>query len=300
MRIALATCSRYPDLFDDDLPLAAALRARGATPVPAIWDDARVEWGSFALIVLRNTWDYVERRDEFLAWIQRASRLAPMVNPPHVVAWNTHKGYLRELEARGVEVVPTAWCARGEPADLDAILDGRGWHVAVVKPAISAGARDTLRVTTENRAAGRALLATILTRCDAMIQPYLPSVETHGERSLLYAGPTFSHSIRKHALLAPGAIDPEAQGEGVPSVHPSEEELAFAARVLAAARSVTGAPLAYARVDLAAIASGGGGPVLMELELTEPSLFFRSDPQAADRFAAAFLTAAGAAQRLDA
>jgi hypothetical protein len=90
MRIALATCSRYPDLFEDDLPLAAALRARGATPVPAIWDDARVEWGSFALIVLRNTWDYVERRDEFLAWIQRASRLAPMVNPPHVVAWNTH------------------------------------------------------------------------------------------------------------------------------------------------------------------------------------------------------------------
>jgi hypothetical protein len=297
MRIALATCSRYPDLFEDDLPLAAALRARGATVVPAVWDDPRVAWGSFTLIAIRNTWDYHDRRDAFLAWVERASRLAPMVNPPHVLAWNTHKGYLRELEARGVDIAPTVWCPRGEAADLDAILDGREWGVAVVKPAISAGARDTMRVTTANRAEGRALLATILARCDAMIQPYLPSVEAHGERSLLFAGDAFSHAIRKHALLAPGAVNPEAQGDGVPNVGASADELAFAARVLSAAESATGAHFAYARVD---IAHGAKGPLLMELELTEPSLFLRSDPAAADRFATALLAAASAAQRRDA
>ena len=248
-------------------------------------------------IAIRTAWDYSPRRDEFLASIERASALAPMVNPPHVLAWNTHKGYLRELEARGVAIVPTAWCARGERVDLDAILDGRGWGMAVVKPAVSAGAHDTMRVTAENRAEARALLARILTRCDAMVQPYLPSVEEHGERSLLFAGDAFSHSVRKHALLAPGAIDPELQDKGVPRVEPSGEELAFAERVLAAARTVTGARFAYARVD---IAPGPAGPVLMELELTEPSLFLRADAGAGDRFAGALIAATGAAQRRDA
>jgi glutathione synthase/RimK-type ligase-like ATP-grasp enzyme len=210
------------------------------------------------------------------------------VNPPEVVAWNTHKGYLRDLEALGVAVVPTVWCSRGEPADLDALLGARGWDVAVVKPAVSAGARDTLRVTAETRRAGRELLARIVAARDAMIQPYLASVEGHGERSLLFAGEAFSHAVRKHALLAPGAIDPELQTEGVPPVVPTPEELAFAHRALAAAKRATGASLTYARVD---IAPGPAGPVLMELEVTEPSLFFGADPGAADRFSTAILAA---------
>jgi hypothetical protein len=296
MRIALATCSRFPDLHEDDRALADALRARGVEVVPAIWNDARVAWGSFALIAIRNTWDYYEQRDAFLAWVDRASRATTVANPPSVVVWNTHKGYLRDLAARGIDVVPTAWCPRGDPVDLDALLEARGpeWDVAVVKPAVSAGANDTMRVTKENRSAARALLARIVARCDAMIQPYLAAVEGHGERSLLFAGDEFSHSVRKHALLAPGAVDPEHQDKGVPSVEASAEEIAFAARVMAAAKSATGESFAYARVD---IAPGPKGPLLMELEVTEPSLFLRSDPEAPNRFAEALLAAANAAQR---
>jgi glutathione synthase/RimK-type ligase-like ATP-grasp enzyme len=271
--------------------------------VPAVWNDPGIAWGSFALVAIRNTWDYHEQRDEFLAWVDRVARVSSIANAPNVLRWNTHKGYLRELAARGVAVVPTAWCAQGERADLDAILDARGtaggfdWSVAVVKPAISAGARDTMRVTRENRAPARELLTKIVARCDAMIQPYLPSVEGHGERSLLFAGESFSHSVRKHALLARGAVGLEAQGDAVPSVQASAAEIAFAERVLAAAKAVTGATFAYARVD---IAPGPDGPMLMELEVTEPSLFFRSAPASADRFAAAFIAAANAAQRRDA
>jgi glutathione synthase/RimK-type ligase-like ATP-grasp enzyme len=288
MRIALATCARLADLDEDERLLVPALRARGATVVPAVWDDPAVPWESFDVVVIRCTWDYCDRRDAFLAWTSRVAARTRLVNPPGVVAWNTHKGYLRDLEALGVAVVPTIWCARGEPVDLDALLDARGWGVAVVKPAVSAGARDTLRVTPDTRGAGRELLARIVATGDAMIQPYLVSVEGHGERSLLFAGDTFSHAIRKHALLAPGAIDPEVQGEGVPRVAPTPEELAFAHRVLAAAKRATGASLTYARVD---IAPGPAGPVLMELEVTEPSLFFGADPGAADRFSTAILAA---------
>ncbi len=296
MRIALATCTRFPDLHEDDRALAEALRARGADVVPAIWNDARVAWDSFALVAIRNTWDYHEQRDAFLAWIDRVSRVTALANAKRVIEWNTHKGYLRDLDARGIATVPTVWCARGEPVDLDAILDApeRAWPVAVVKPAVSAGATDTMRVTRENRAAGRELLARIVTRCDAMIQPYLAAVEGHGERSLLFAGDSYSHSIRKHALLAPGAVSPDDQDKGIPSVEASAGEIAFAARVMAAAKSATGESFAYARVD---IAPGPSEPLLMELEVTEPSLFLRSDPAAPDRFAEALLAAANAAQR---
>jgi glutathione synthase/RimK-type ligase-like ATP-grasp enzyme len=290
MRIALATCARLADLDEDERLLLPALRARGATVVPAVWDDPAVRWESFDVVVIRSTWDYCDRRDAFLAWTARVAARTRLVNPPAVVAWNTHKGYLRDLEALGVAVVPTIWCPRGELADLDALLDARGWDVAVVKPAVSAGARDTLRVTKDTRRAGRELLARLVATGDAMVQPYLASVEGHGERSLLFAGDAFSHAVRKHALLALGAIDPERQGEGLPSVVPSPEELAFARRVLAAAQRVTGASLGftYARVD---VAPGPAGLALMELEVTEPSLFLSADPGAADRFSAAILAA---------
>jgi hypothetical protein len=291
MRIALATCARLADLDDDERLLQVALNARGATAVPAVWDDPAVPWESFDLVVIRSTWDYFHRRDAFVAWTTRVGQRTRLVNPPEVIAWNTHKGYLRDLEARGVAIVPTLWCAQGEPADLDALMGARGWDVAVVKPAVSGGAHNTLRVaaaSADDRRAGRELLARIVASGDAMIQPYLAAVEGHGERSLLFAGDEYSHAIRKHALLAPGAIDPELQGEGVPAVAPTSEELAFARRVLAEAKRVTGASFTYVRVD---VAPGPSGPVLMELEVTEPSLFFGADPGAADRFSTAVLAA---------
>jgi glutathione synthase/RimK-type ligase-like ATP-grasp enzyme len=289
MRIGLATCARFPDLFEDEQALLVALRARGIDAAPAVWNDPSVRWESFDLVVIRSTWDYFDHYEAFLAWTARVAKGTRLVNPPAVIAWNTHKGYLRDLEARGIPVVPTLWCGRGQSAALDALLEARAWDVAVVKPAVSAGARNTLRVTRENLPEGRALLATILATGDAMIQPYLPSVEGHGERSLLFAGDSFSHAIRKHALLAPGAIDPEAQVEGVPRVQPSPQELEFARRVLAAAKEATRCNFTYARVD---IAPGPTGLVLMELEVTEPSLFFGVDPEAPARFAQAVLDSA--------
>jgi len=284
MRIALATCAQFPSLYEDDAPLVPALAARGIEAVPVVWNDPDARWSEFPLVVVRSPWDYHQHASAFLAWLYRVAAASALVNPYPLLKWNSHKGYLRDLDARGVAMVPTAWCALGEPVDLDAILEERGWTDAVVKPAVSAGANDTLRVGSHNRVAGAELLAHLVRRGDAMVQPYLASVEGHGERSLVYLDGVFSHALRKHALLAPGAVEPQAQAVGVPRVDASPAERAFAEQVLAAAAAASGAPAAYARVDIAPSPTGDGAPLLMELEALEPCLFLRLG-EAHERFA---------------
>ena len=135
LRIALVTCSTLPDLDPDDQRLLGPLRARGAEPVPAVWDDPSVDWSAFDLAVIRNTWDYTARRDEFVAWARSVPRLA---NPAPVIEWNTDKRYLADLAAAGLPVVPTAWLA-----DASDDLPESGTHV--LKPAVGAGSVDAAR-----------------------------------------------------------------------------------------------------------------------------------------------------------
>jgi glutathione synthase/RimK-type ligase-like ATP-grasp enzyme len=276
-RIALATCADFPDLFTDDEPLRAALLARGAVPVPAVWDDASVAWASFDLVVVRSTWDYVARRDAFVAWARSVPRLA---NSARVVGWNTDKTYLRGLADAGVPVVPTAWVPSG--TTLAGVLAERGWHDVVVKPAISAGAANTLRVDGDV-AAGQALLDRIAGT--AMVQPYLPAVEGYGERSLLFAEGTFTHAVRRNPALS---LEGETRYDAR-LVEATDAELDLARRVLAE----VGEPLLYARVDL--IPDDDGVPMLMELEVTEPQLFLRFSAAAAEALADAIVARAGSA-----
>lgn len=277
-RVALVTCAALPDLDPDDRLVIAPLAELGVRAVPAIWDDAAIDWAGFDLVVLRDPWDYVARRDEFVAWARSVPRL---LNPASVVEWNTHKGYLRELAAAGVPVVPTRWL---EPGDRFAPPEG----AFVVKPAISAGSKDTglYREVDADLAAAHVerLLAAGRT---VMVQPYLAAVEGAGESALLYFdspdGLRFSHAARKGPMLS--GPDRGVEGlyveEQISARAPSEAELAVGARAIAAAPP----GLLYARVDL--IAGADDAPVLIELELTEPSLFLGTRDDAAAGFARA-------------
>ncbi|MFZ2964098.1 MAG: hypothetical protein WA006_05375 [Rhodoglobus sp.] len=277
-RVALVTCAALPDLDPDDRLVIAPLAELGVRAVPAIWDDAAIDWAGFDLVVLRDPWDYVARRDEFVAWARSVPRL---LNPASVVEWNTHKGYLRELAAAGVPVVPTRWL---EPGDRFDPPEG----AFVVKPAISAGSKDTglYREVDADLAAAHVerLLAAGRT---VMVQPYLAAVEGAGESALLYFdspdGLRFSHAARKGPMLS--GPDRGVEGlyveEQISARAPSEAELAVGARAIAAAPP----GLLYARVDL--IAGADDAPVLIELELTEPSLFLAVSDDAAAGFARA-------------
>jgi glutathione synthase/RimK-type ligase-like ATP-grasp enzyme len=279
VQVALVTCSAVPDLDPDDRLLLGPLADRAVSVAPAVWDDPTVDWASFDLVVLRSTWDYASRRDEFVAWADRVPRL---VNPAGVVAWNTDKRYLRELESGGVPVIATTWI---EPDDVWSMPAEGEW---VIKPAVSAGGKDTGRYDASDPA-HRGHAATHVARLQAagrlvMVQPYLPAVDSYGETAVLFLGGEYSHSIRKDPLLGgPDLGDVELyRAEEITARLPTPSELSVAEKALAV---VPGGPdqLLYARIDL--IPGLDGEPLLVELELTEPSLFLRTSSAAADRLA---------------
>lgn len=265
MRVALAGCRSLSD--PDEPALIEALARRGAAAVGLPW-DADVDWSSFDLVVVRSTWDYVPRRAEFLAWAASVPRLA---NPASVLTWNTDKHYLASLAARGVPIVPTTYVTGA--AELPA-----GEYV--VKPTISAAGLDTSRYRAGQEAAARTHVDRLLAAGRAvMVQPYLASVEDAHETSVLFVGGTYSHGARKGPVLAGSTVAPPQEWD-IGAREPSAQERAIAEQVLAAVDE----PLLYARVDLL---PGPDGPVLLELEATEPFLFLGLSDGAADRFAGA-------------
>lgn len=277
-RIALVASERGLRV-DPDLPIAAAaLTDSGLTVELVRWDDPDDAWDDYDLAVVRSCWDYSWRRAEFLGWAQSVPRLC---NPAEVLAWNSDKVYLRDLVALGVPVVPTQW----DPAEALTLPDASEW---VVKPSISAGSRDTARWSDPQqvlqhvrqlRDAGRT----------AMVQPYVHSVDSAGETALVFLGGRFSHAVRKGPLLARGEgirQDRNSRGD-LRMVRPSAEQLELGERVHAAVQQHmpgSQSPL-YARIDV--VAGADGSPLLLELELTEPSLFLPQAPQGVGHFVAA-------------
>jgi glutathione synthase/RimK-type ligase-like ATP-grasp enzyme len=284
-RVALATCLHFPDGDADDAGLPEAI---GGDVRFAIWDDPTVDWSSFDAVVVRSTWDYQERRDQFLTWARGIGDR--LINPPEILAWNTDKRYLRELAEAGLPVVPTELVAPEERFAAPAAGE------YVVKPTVSAGSRDTARFGApgHDRDADAARAASLVEAIQAsgrtaMVQPYVASVDARGETALLFFDGAFSHAIHKGPLLERGA-DPTSEvfaAETILPREPSAAERAVAEQVLAhvADRFGGGAAPAYARVDV--VEDDDGAPLVLELELTEPSLFFAGEPGRLLQFAAA-------------
>ena len=278
--IGLVTYSELPGLDEGDWPLRDALLARGFRVEAPIWDDPDMDWASFDLCVIRSTWDYHHLLPEFLAWAERASALTRLWNPLDVLRWNTHKTYLRDLSERGVPVVPTEWLDKGGNADLGSLMRARGWDRAVIKPSVSASAYATRLVTPATLSEAQAHLDAILARGDAMVQPFIASVETYLERSLLFIVGELTHSVTR-----PAQVRSETVREDTPwyddylLVTPPGDELSLAQNVL----EVAGYHTLYARVDL--VRDDFGEPRLIELELVEPSLFLDLYPPAAEKLA---------------
>ncbi len=281
MTVAIATCRRTDIVATDgdDPALVAALDRLGIEAVPAIWDDPDVDWSRFDLVVIRTTWDYDERRDEFVAWAQAVEDVTQLQNPADVVRWNTHKGYLIELEERGVPIVPTAWLGAGDQVDLAALAASRGWNAVVVKPAVAAGSRG-LSVVETHPGDGQTALDALLASHDVMVQPLLRRVATDGELSIVCIDGRYSHAIRKIPRGGDVRIQVEFGGTYVPET-PTDDLVALAEWVV----ETTGHELLYARVDL--VPADDGTWQVGEVEATEPSLYMDRVEGAADRVAAA-------------
>lgn len=280
--LALVTCQAHPHLTGDDRLLLKPLLAAGVRPSIVSWDAAQVEWERFDGVLVRSPWDYFERIDAFHEWLARLVQAEVQVwNPVPIMRSNTDKNYLRNLEAGGVTIPLTHWIERGAEVDLAALKALGGLERYVVKPTISGGAAETWVSGTQTAPEEQAALERILQRSGAMLQSYLPEIESQGEWSLMFFGGEFSHAIKK--LPAGGDFRVQTEhGGSVQSLPAPAALIEEAEDILRGLRK----DLLYARVDGLEIA---GEFTLLELELVEPELFFRCDPGAPQRFVEALL-----------
>jgi glutathione synthase/RimK-type ligase-like ATP-grasp enzyme len=274
------TCATIPDLTADDQRLTRALAGRGHDPRAVVWNDPTVDWRTYDVAVIRSTWDYHLEPAAFTAWIAHVEDAGVrLVNPASLAVWNVDKTYLRDLQARGVDIVPTRWLEPGELTSMAELRASTGWADLVLKPSISATAWRLWRATPGTEAIPSEIRQALATT-RFLAQPYMDGIE-HGEWSLVFFGGRFSHAVLKRPLDGEFRVQEEYGGRAVPGM-PDAEMIAAAGRVLAAAPGVS----VFACVDGI---HGAGRFTLLELELLEPALYLGTDPAAADRFATAIL-----------
>ncbi len=289
MHIGLATCSKLPDWEVDDRPLEDALRAAGATVHHPVWDDERFDFEALDACLIRTTWDYEHRRDAFVSWSMRTASRTRFFNPPDVIAWNTHKSYLRDLHEAGIPSIPTVWIDRGDSVDLAAVLSEHAWERGFLKPVVGSTARATFRFNACDSTldAAQRFIDERLDREAMMIQPYLERVERHGEESIMLVDGDITHAVRKTPVPGDYRVQDDFGATDAP-MEPGAAESDLARRIMAMVADRFGIPpLLYGRVDL--LRDADGAPMLNELELVEPSFFFRHEPCAAERLATALI-----------
>lgn len=278
-RIGFVTYAGAPDLTDDDRLAIEPLRHLGFSVDPLVWDSPAVSWKQYAAVVLRSTWDYHKKAEAFSAWLGGIEGAGcSLWNPPGLVRWNMDKSYLRELAAAGVPIPPTLWLDRGEQGNLAQLLADSRWERAVVKPTLSATAFLTWVTTPASARDDQVRLEEMLERGGVLIQRFEASI-ARGEWSLVYFKGALSHAVLKVPREGDFRVQKEYGGTSAPATVPARV-VATAGRVLAEVR----VPWLYARVDLV---DSESGVRLMELEMLEPDLFLRHDPDASRRFAEA-------------
>ena len=278
--VAIATCAEHPQLDGEGRLLLAALRELGIRAEAEVWtQEPAAGWDSYELVVLRSTWDYTLMLPRFLDW---TSRFGPcLLNPPEAVAWNADKRYLYDLVAAGIETIPTAHLAPGTPLEPP---PGR----FVVKPAVGAGSRGAAVFDEARHGAAREHAAALHAQGhDVLVQPYLDAVDgAEAETGLVYIDGALSHAMRKGPLLALDRAPEDGlfREEDMRPAQAAADVVALGERVHALAEERCGRPL-YARVDV--LRDAAGTPVVLELELIEPSLFLDHAPGSADALARA-------------
>ena len=282
-RIAVLTPDPADPSYEGQWPgvlerLAEALATAGITVEPTPWTD-HVEDASgladYPLVLPLIVWGY--HRDH-ARWMQACATWAAagvrMLNPPSVIGWNSDKSYLGRLAEKGVAIAPTIWVDGVTQGDVDAAFDRFGTGVVIVKPRVSGGAWKTLRLSRGERLEGAP-------DGPAMIQPYLPTIETEGETSLLFFGGELSHVVGKRPVAGEFRIQVQYGGQYAALPEPPAGALSLAEQTLAA----IGEDLLYARIDMAR--SPEGQWLLMEAELIEPDFYLGSAPEGGRRFAEA-------------
>jgi glutathione synthase/RimK-type ligase-like ATP-grasp enzyme len=282
MDVALVTCAEWPKLSYSDSFLYRALVERDIDACAYAWNDPAADWSRPLVSVIRSPWDYYRQPEAFLAWAQRVSQLHTLWNPGQLLQWCTHKRYLRDLEERGIPIIPTLWCERGSSVDLAQEMRKRGWSEVVLKPAVSGNGYGTISIKEDTAATeGQLYLDHMSSLQDMLVQPFFSSVLSRGERSIVVIDGKVTHAVVRSPIRGV-AQQPDHDAVELPEnslITPLEEEVQLAYKVV----DLLPAPTLFARVDV--VNDEEGRLHLMEVELVDPRLWLEWVPEAVERFA---------------
>lgn len=288
--ITLLTCRAYykPDnitpyiqniLLEQEL-LKSAFEAQGLKVDITYWDNPSYEWQQTKSVLFRTVWDYFERFDEFWDWLEQVKTKTRLINSYELIKWNIDKHYLRDLKNNGIQVVPTYFADRGNNISLQEIANLNDWKHIVIKPAISASAFNTYKITNDEIEQKEQLFHELLQTHDMLVQPFFPTISELGEASLMVFGGKFTHAILKKAKAGDFRVQDDFGGT-VHDYNPTQEEIKFAEKVF---QSCTSLPI-YGRVDI--VWDSNKHIYLSELEIIEPELWIRNRPESANKIAEA-------------
>jgi len=253
--VGLVTCSNSPQLTSSDQLLVRPLQKQGFNPVAVAWDDPDIDWSKFDVLIFRSCWNYHLHYEKFLAWLDHLETLrVPTLNPIPIIRWNSNKKYLKDLECKGVQIVPTVFLEKGEKYYLSDIAQHKKWKDLVIKPAIGLYSYNVKFIKQNEYNKKQKEFEKLSAESGVLVQPHMKGTEC----SLVFIGNEFSHAVRK----VPRHIIQQA----------------------AAVMKKVNSPLLYARVD--AIVQNDTF-YLMELECIEPKLYFDLCPRAPTKFAQA-------------
>ena len=244
------------------------------------WRSKNPNWDQYDLVIIRSPWDYQQDAEQFLKVLQSIEMSeAQLANPLDIVKWNINKKYLRELEQKGVEIVPSIWLDSLTTDKLTELFRDFTTDEIIIKPCISANADDTFRLTPETINSHAKELIDLFNNRECVIQPFMPAIITEGEYSLFYFNNEYSHAILKTPKEDDFRVQ-EEHGGRLKKIEPEQILKQSARKVLEAIDT----PLLYARLDFVRSKTGFA---LMEAELIEPSLYFNLDEGSPVRFAKA-------------
>lgn len=249
------------------------------------WNRHNIEWSRFDAVVIRSTWDYQITPDKFLSTLEEIESVTKLYNPVDICRWNLNKRYLRDLQSKGIQIIPTYWLEGLSKHSIESVFQASATKRLVAKPLIGANANDTFVLTLENPASWNGAISVFADR-EVMLQPFIDSIQVEGEYSLFYFGGHFSHAVVKRPAEGDYRVQ-EEHGGIIASVNPDQDLIRAGAQAIKAIEKT----LLYARVDLVKLESGQ--PALIEMELIEPSLYFEHCPNSAEMFAAQFDRIAG-------
>lgn len=242
------------------------------------WSDPNFDWSSTKFILFRTTWDYFDRFDEFMNWLDQVSKVTTLLNSGNIIRWNIDKHYMLDLQKAGVHICETYFIEKGSTASLQELVNKYKLETFVIKPCVSGGAFHTYKIKKEEIEEYETLFQKLISDYSMMLQPFQYNIVSKGEISMMVMNGTYTHAILKTAKEGDFRVQDDYGG----SVHDyvaSPEEIAYAEN---AVKSCPEMPI-YARVDV--FLDNHNKLALAELELIEPELWFRNHPEAADELA---------------